>query len=187
MTIALAVAACCWVLFALYWIVRSLSQKQVAEKPPISSRIADLVLFPLAFVVLARPQWFRLSLRVLGDSWPLAATSVALSALGLAICVWARNALAGNWSGSIDLKRGHELVEHGPYAIVRHPIYTGFLSLFLGTALALGTLGGLAGFAILAIGSLLRIRNEEALLTRHFGRAYAAYKRRVRMLIPYVL
>ena len=61
---------------------------------------------------------------------------------GLAFCVWARATLGRNWSGTITLKEGHELIERGPYRLVRHPIYTGLLAMFLATALAFGHLGG---------------------------------------------
>jgi protein-S-isoprenylcysteine O-methyltransferase Ste14 len=60
---------------------------------------------------------------------------------GLAQALWARVALGGNWSGQVTLKQKHELIRHGPYAHVRHPICSAILLMLLGTALAIGTLG----------------------------------------------
>ena len=68
---------------------------------------------------------------------------VALTAAGVAIAIWARWHLGTNWSGVVTLKEGHELIRTGPYRTIRHPIYTGILLAFLGTAVALGEVRGL--------------------------------------------
>src|SRR2546430_664453 len=62
---------------------------------------------------------------------------------GLAFCVWARFTLGRNWSGLVTLKGGHELITSGPYAFVRHPIYTGLLTMCVATALVLGHIAGI--------------------------------------------
>jgi len=111
----------------------------------------------------------------------------ALTLAGIAFAVWARVVLAGNWSGSVTLKRGHELVVQGPYRWVRHPIYTGLLTALIGTALARGEWRGLIAVAIAAASFWRKLRLEEALMGRQFGETYARYAERVRALVPFLL
>ena len=70
---------------------------------------------------------------------------------GLAFAVWARVHLGRNWSGSVTVKEGHELIRTGPYAYVRHPIYTGLITAVLGTAIASGTVRALLGLVIIVV------------------------------------
>ncbi len=127
-----------------------------------------------------------LDARVIPATTWAGALSVAVTALGVAFAIWARAMLGRNWSGTVTLKQDHELVERGPYAIVRHPIYTGFLVALVGVALALGTVRALAAIAGVAIAFALKVRVEERFLGEQFGDAHAAYRRRVRALIPYL-
>ncbi len=106
---------------------------------------------------------------------------------GLIVCILARKELAGNWAMQLDLKKNHELITSGPYKFVRHPIYTGFLLMFLGTAITIGMAGGLIGVILQIIGSFLRIKNEEALMTKTFGKKYLEYKSHAKTLIPFLL
>jgi protein-S-isoprenylcysteine O-methyltransferase Ste14 len=106
---------------------------------------------------------------------------------GLALCVWARATLGRNWSGTITLKEGHELIERGPYRLVRHPIYTGLLAMFLATAVTFGHLGGLVAI-ILAFGSFwIKLSEEEKLMLQQFPDQYGSYQQRVKRIIPFVL
>ncbi len=91
------------------------------------------------------------------------------------------------WSGAIVRKEGHHIVETGPYALVRHPIYTGLIVAIFATAAAQATVTGLIGAALVAIGLWLKARVEERFLTAELGAdAYAAYRRRVPMLVPFL-
>src|SRR5215467_12702020 len=85
-------------------------------------------------------------------AWWIARVGVALTAIGLGFTVWARVQLGRFWSGTVTLKEGHELVRTGPYAVTRHPIYTGLLLALIGSAMARGTLGGLLGLVLLTFG-----------------------------------
>jgi protein-S-isoprenylcysteine O-methyltransferase Ste14 len=87
----------------------------------------------------------------------------------------------------VQLKQGHELILRGPYQRVRHPIYTGLLLAFLGSALALGELRGLLAFGILAASLWFKLRLEERWMREQFGSAYVDYMRRVKALVPGVL
>jgi len=92
-----------------------------------------------------------------------------------------------NWSGRVTIKQQHELIQDGPYSLVRHPIYSGFLLALLGTAMVRGELHGLIGFALAALGWTFKLRTEEAFLAQQFGNAYLDYKQRVKALVPFVV
>ena len=95
--------------------------------------------------------------------------------------------LAGNWSSNVTFKQGHELVRSGPYRFVRHPIYSGLLIMFVGTALHVARLHCWLAVPVVVLGFLIKLRQEEALLLRHFPEAYPAYCRQVKALVPYVI
>ncbi len=105
------------------------------------------------------------------------------AALGLAIAVWARIALGRNWSGEITLKEDHELVTSGPYAAIRHPIYTALILLFLGLALYIASAGAWIGLALVILSCWIKLRQEEALMLRQFPDSYPAYMARTRRLV----
>jgi protein-S-isoprenylcysteine O-methyltransferase Ste14 len=111
----------------------------------------------------------------------LAGAVIAASGLGFA--VWARRHLGEYWSGAITLKEGHRLIRSGPYALVRHPIYSGIIFATLGTAIALDQYRGLLALAIIVESLVRKLRTEEAWLTQEFGGEYLQYKREVRALL----
>jgi protein-S-isoprenylcysteine O-methyltransferase Ste14 len=114
------------------------------------------------------------------------ALAVSLCILGLLGAIWARRTLAENWSMEVVFKEQHELVERGPYRFVRHPIYTSVLLMVLGSALAEGLLTALVGFLLIVAGFAVKLKQEEVLMLRHFPTQYAAYKSRVKALLPLV-
>jgi protein-S-isoprenylcysteine O-methyltransferase Ste14 len=118
------------------------------------------------------------------NAW-MSFTGVGLVALGIALFVWARRALGKSYSGHISVKTGQALVQNGPYRLIRHPAYAGYLFMALGISLGYSSLAGLASIFGLLIPSLIyRINLEERLLTRHFGEAYRQYADGVKRIIP---
>jgi protein-S-isoprenylcysteine O-methyltransferase Ste14 len=114
-------------------------------------------------------------------AYALAAVTLA----GLAFAWWARIHLGRLWSGAITRKAGHRIIETGPYAVVRHPIYTGLIVGLLATAAVQATVSALLGAALISAGFWLKARTEERFLMTELGPdAYAAYQRRVPMLVP---
>ena len=172
-----------WAVFWLYWFVSWFDVKPTVERESAGSRL--IVIFALGMGIFFL--FFSKKSRLLPLTDMLAWTSIVFSLAGMAITLWARRTLAGNWSADVTLKEGHELIQHGPYRFVRHPIYTGFLSMTLAAAIAFGYTGGFLGVGLVALGFWYKLRKEEALMTRHFPAAYPAYKARVKALIPWVL
>src|SRR6185312_13977721 len=106
---------------------------------------------------------------------------------GIAIAIWARRILGTNWSALVTLKEGHTLIRRGPYAYVRHPIYSGILLAAAGTFLAvLPTLQGIISFCLLFVGFRLKSRLEERVLSQQFPDEYPQYFREVKALVPFI-
>ena len=110
----------------------------------------------------------------------------AITAAGLSFAIWARRHIGRNWSATVTLKQDHELVTSGPYAFVRHPIYTGLLFGFIGSAIALGQWRGIVAVAIAYLSLLRKYLLEERWMRERFGTAYADYSRRVKALVPFL-
>ena len=87
----------------------------------------------------------------------------------------------------MTLKEGHELVERGPYRFVRHPIYTGILTMFFATALALGHVAGFAATLLIFASFWIKLCDEEQLMLQQFPDRYASYQQRVKRIMPFVL
>ena len=99
---------------------------------------------------------------------------LALTVAGLAFAVWARFHIGTNWSPLIHLKEGHELIRTGPYAIVRHPIYSGLMLATLGTAIALGRLSGFIAFVLVVAAWGCKSRLEESVSLNSSARSTKA-------------
>jgi protein-S-isoprenylcysteine O-methyltransferase Ste14 len=109
----------------------------------------------------------------------------AFTVVGIGVAIWARVCLGRNWSPGPAVKEQPELVTSGPYAYVRHPIYSGVMLAALGAALT-GYLFGIGLFILACVIFLSRIRQEEAIMRDLFPDAYPAYQARTKALIPFV-
>jgi protein-S-isoprenylcysteine O-methyltransferase Ste14 len=176
------VIALCWLVFVLVWVVSALFVKRTVERSTGWARllvwVAVIVLFTRVSHIpgLRQPMWPRTA--------ALSALAALVTVAGLIVCVWARTVLGRNWSGTIAFKEGHELIERGPYAYVRHPIYSGFLLMGLGTAIGSARLESFLLLATAAVALGIKARFEEQFMSRHFPEAYPQYRRRVKALIP---
>ncbi|MGP8173318.1 MAG: methyltransferase family protein [Terracidiphilus sp.] len=177
-----------WVVYFLYWQFAARGAKSNERVEPLVSRIVRAVTFPFVFVLLMCP---RLPIPVLYQSY-LSETNwtawfwigAVVSVLGLGFAIWARVYLGSNWSSSVTIKRDHELITGGPYGLVRHPIYTGLLTGFLGTAIAIAQVRGLVAFAFLFAMLWFKLRLEERWMQLQFGEVYEQYAQRVPALVP---
>jgi protein-S-isoprenylcysteine O-methyltransferase Ste14 len=178
-----------WAAYLIYWQIAAAHVKTTQRLEAASSRILRSLMFLAAVVLLCVP---NIPLPVLYRHFlpeGLASfyTGAAITVTGILFAVWARRHLGSNWSRSVTIKQDHELITSGPYALVRHPIYTGLLTAFFGTAIATTQLRGLIAFALIAISLLYKLRLEEQWMRAQFGDTYAAYSRRVAALVPFLL
>jgi protein-S-isoprenylcysteine O-methyltransferase Ste14 len=177
-----------WTAWALYWWLTSRDVKETLRREPLLSRALHLGPMLAAAAILWSPRIGVEPLDTRFMPWaPWTFTAGALLTIGgLAFAVWARRHIGRNWSAIVTLKQDHELVTSGPYALVRHPIYTGLLSGFLGSAIALGQWRGLLAVAVVYLALLRKYRLEERWMRERFGIAYDAYRARVKALVPFL-
>jgi protein-S-isoprenylcysteine O-methyltransferase Ste14 len=180
--------ALCWFSFYAVWMVAALFSKPVAERPKWWN--GWWIWFPVAALMFFMRHAIVFSVRArLWQVTPLlgiAADTVTI--IGLLITLWARWVLGTNWSAHVVFKERHELIEGGPYRVVRHPIYSGVLLMLFGTMLVWGRIGGMVAFVVIIAGLSVKAFFEERLLMRHFPEAYAQYRWRVRAaVIPFVI
>lgn len=115
----------------------------------------------------------------------LAPIGLLVSLAGATLAAWAKLRLGRWFTGTFGIKEGHELVTDGPYAVTRHPIYTGLLLMVLGAALAWNSALTLLLAALLVLPFFLHTVHEESLFEEHFGPAYLEYQERVPRLVPF--
>ena len=122
---------------------------------------------------------------------PASVWAVALGTIVFCLALWvfrrSHKELGRNWSITLEIRDRHELVCGGPYALVRHPMYTSFMLMGLGQAFLLPNwvagISGLVGFAVLF---LLRVDKEERMMLENFGSQYRAYMERTKRIVPYL-
>jgi len=177
-----------WLAWLAYWISAARTVKDARRQESSTSRAAHVVPLVLAGALLASSRlpvpW--LQLRLLPATAATYWAGVAILIAGLGFTVWARQHLAGNWSGTITLKRDHELIRSGPYRLVRHPIYTGLLTAVLGTAVAMNDWRGVLAFVIMAAAMVRKIGLEERWLGEAFPHEHRRYRAEVPALIPFL-
>jgi protein-S-isoprenylcysteine O-methyltransferase Ste14 len=181
-----------WLLWLLYWGVSAVGVKSAIRVESSSSRFFKYWLPIIVAVLLLWDShgWFRRGLLggrfVPAELW-IVWFGFALTVAGLAFTCWARVILGRNWSGVVQLKQDHELIVRGPYSIVRHPIYTGLLVAFLGSALAVGEWRALLAVLLVGASFWRKLRLEEHWLCELFGDQYRDYMQRVKALVPGIL
>jgi protein-S-isoprenylcysteine O-methyltransferase Ste14 len=177
-----------WLLGALYWIIAARSAKAVSRREPLATRLPFLAQMLVTAVLLRAHDWNGwLGTKLVGGGWTRFWIGVVLVLLGLALAIWARHVLGDNWSATVTVKEGHELIRVGPYRSIRHPIYSGILLMILGTGLAGGHAHALLAFPIALLALWLKSRLEERWMAAEFGDRYAEYRRTSWALVPFLL
>jgi len=181
---AWAIVAVCWSVAIVYWVVAAFrgrrSSRPVAQRAGAGWIVAALAI-ALAVVLLPQQIWYPLRVCTTWVRW----SGVVLLVGGTVLDVWARSVLGKMWSSTPVTRVEHELRTGGPYALVRHPMYTGLLSMLFGTGLMMGL--GIWVPVLIAdvIACVLKLRVEERLMIQQFGSAYREYQRRVPALVPW--
>jgi protein-S-isoprenylcysteine O-methyltransferase Ste14 len=189
----------CWATFIVVWAVSALNTKQ--DVPGSQGKLwqqfgllrlvaAVVVLSFVAVRIATGTAHFTnfgliFSRGIFPESTVLGWTAAALSVIGLGFAIWARVQLGRNWSPRPAAKEEHELVTTGPYAYVRHPIYTGVILMAFGAAVT-GSFWGIGVFIIACLTFILRIGKEEQIILELFPNEYPEYQKRTKRLVPFV-
>jgi len=187
MVLARILPAILWLGWLIYWLLaarRTATDQRMETLLTGASYRLPLVLGVLLMAIPRSP--FPLLNLTLWTETPLVlGAGVALTAAGLALAVWARVHLGKYWSGRVTLKVNHRVIQTGPYACVRHPIYSGLILALLGTTITLGTVHACLGFVFMFVSFVRKLQIEETWLRSHFGAEYERYRKRVKALFPH--
>jgi len=174
-----------WGVWALSWFLAAIWTRQTTARASWAQEMPYRIVTIIGVVLLFG--FFRGG--VFGYGWDVSEAELwillALVVAGFAFAWWARLHLGALWSGTITRKQDHRIVDTGPYALVRHPIYTGILLSGFATAIARGRWEALIGAFLFALGCWIKARQEERFLSEELGPEYAAYRKRVPMLVPF--
>jgi protein-S-isoprenylcysteine O-methyltransferase Ste14 len=176
-----------WIIWGLYWLISAAGTKHTERRESLSSRLTHVVPLTVGGVLIGwnRAPWGWLQQHLWSGAALPYVVGLAMVCAGLAFAVWARVHLGRNWSGAVTVKEGHELIRSGPYALVRHPIYTGLLAAVLGTAIASANVSATLGFAIITASILRKLHREEVFMDETFPGEYERYRQEVPTLIPF--
>jgi protein-S-isoprenylcysteine O-methyltransferase Ste14 len=175
-----------WDAWIVSWIAAMAWSRRATARPPAVDQLIHWLPTAVGFGLLSFgsirthfPPLWSLPETV---GWILAGVCGA----GLLFTWWARIELGSLWSGSVSRKDDHTVIESGPYRLVRHPIYTGLIAAAFALGVLVSQAANLAGAALMALGFWLKARLEERFLSQELGEAaYADYRRRTPMLVPF--
>jgi len=176
-----------WLTWWVSWWAAAWWSDRSVKRPATGSQVAYRALAGIGVILLFGMYRHPVDaeLRLWHTPDPIAWTMVPLVAVGLLFTWWARIHLGRLWSVNVARKADHHVVDTGPYAMVRHPIYTGIILASIGTAAMRGTLLAWVGMALMTIGWYVKARMEERFLREELGAEdYVRYARRVPMLLP---
>ena len=180
-----------WLIVLTYWLISGLNAKKVEHQETFLKRFVQYWLpLIIAILLLGPGDWY-------GHSWLrenfvehsnlVGTIGLSISVIGAIIACISRYILGKNWSLSVQKKENHQLIQDGVYKIVRHPIYTGLLLLFIGNAIIVGDYRAIIAVLIVFVSLWFKLKKEEILLTETFGMKYTEYKNQTKALIPYLL
>lgn len=179
-----------WLLFVAYWAVSAVGVKRSAGKRSWGREIGLRLVLILVIAALLQSRSLRQFLaqthRHFNHSDILGWIGVALCVVGFGLAINARRHLGRNWGLPMSRKEQPELVTSGPYALIRHPIYTGLSLAMLGSAIGVDILWLLL---LVPVGAYFfySARREEAVMLQLFPEQYPAYRARTGMLAPRLL
>jgi protein-S-isoprenylcysteine O-methyltransferase Ste14 len=175
-----------WYVFMIYWGVSAFRVKATQAMEPLAARLYTMGAIAAVFFLLFSDRFSsgRLAHRFLPPAQWLDLAAIVFTYAGIGLAIWARWNLGQNWSARVTVKVDHELIRSGPYARLRHPIYSGLLLAVIGIALMIGEVRGLVAVAVIAVVHSLKAKREEALMLATFGDKYRDYSREAGFLLP---
>jgi protein-S-isoprenylcysteine O-methyltransferase Ste14 len=183
--VCVGVVVVVWVAGALYNALHTRHHTSPAPRERTRNRPGSTALIVVAavcagLVIAGRSHFDGLAV---GAMW-IRVLGLAVLAASTVFTLWARYSLGTMWSNAPQVKANHQLRTHGPYAVTRHPIYTGLLGMLLGATLLSGIGQWIVLFPVALIVFEVKIRMEEPLMLATFPDDYPRYRRQVPQLIP---
>lgn len=175
-----------WVIFLIYWIIGAFNTRPTREEESLVSRYLVVVVEVVAYLLVFShaTEIGLLGQRFIPRTLIGALLGVLLTWLGLGLAIWARYHLAEYWSARVTIKEDHQLIRTGPYAHLRHPIYSGLILATIGTALVIGKWRCVMGLLLAVIGYFIKARKEEEMLAQQFGDAFREHQKHAGFLLP---
>jgi len=175
-----------WLAWCVLWLLMAGWSKPSKRREFPWQRLEHVIPLLFGFLLIYKRgfAWRWLSHRVVPENSTVAVMGLLLVIGGLLFAVWARIALGANWSGTVTIKTGHNLIRRGPYRWIRHPIYTGLLLSLVGTALLQGEVRALLGFALALFALYRKAKREERFLSEEFGEGFAEHAKHTGMFLP---
>ena len=175
-----------WIIFVLYWIAGAIKTRANREKESAASRIAILAIEGTGYVLILRgsARIGLLGTQFMPRTLASAGLGVVFTWSGIGLAIWARYHLAEYWSARITIKEDHQLIRTGPYAHLRHPIYSGLVLATIGSALVIDEWRCVLGVCLVLTGYWIKGRKEEAMLGQQFGDAFREHQKHTGFLIP---
>jgi protein-S-isoprenylcysteine O-methyltransferase Ste14 len=173
----------------VFWIVSAFRQKSAKRKEPVIERLSQMLAIAAAYFLLFKvtAHFGWLNARFVPYAQWVGFIGFVCTVVGLSLAIWARIYLGTNWSATVSIRSGHELISAGPYRRIRHPIYTGMLCATAGTALARGEIRGVISFTIVFAAFYLKARKEEKYLEQEFGKDFQVHLNRTGMFLPRIV
>lgn len=179
-----AILGVVWAVFWIYWFIAAFSAKRNVSFNTRGAG-ARLIIFFLVIIVL-RASTHKFEPTSVTQNLGLLAIGFFFVADGLGLCIWARLSIGQNWGMPMTEKIDTTIVTSGPYAFIRHPIYTGILTALVGSSFIVGFYWLLI-FAVAGAYFVYSARIEEHNLSKKLPKIYPDYVRRTKMFIPFVV
>jgi protein-S-isoprenylcysteine O-methyltransferase Ste14 len=175
-----------WLVFLGYWLIARFGVNRMERPEPGGTLIFRVLIMAGAYWLLFQQdlRFGILNRRFIPHDDRIVLAGVLLTWSGVAFAIWARYHLGKFWSATVALREGHQLIRSGPYANIRHPIYTGMLTAVLGTSLAVGRYRALIAFVVILAAFVAKSRQEEKLLDAQFGQAFEQHRRHTGFFLP---
>jgi protein-S-isoprenylcysteine O-methyltransferase Ste14 len=179
-----------WVAWLIYWLFSALQAKRsIRNNNWQVGAVVRIAIFILVLLFLRVPVLFHLIVNIHTKSFytnPFVGfIGLVIFLSGCALSIWARVNLGKDWGMPMTEREKPQLITSGPYAFIRHPIYSGMILAMLGTTIVV-TIFYIIPFVAVTIYFFYTAKVEERDMLREFPDKYKDYKKRTKALIPFI-
>jgi protein-S-isoprenylcysteine O-methyltransferase Ste14 len=176
-----------WIAFEIWLVIRDKSRGQGKTTADKGTRCFNFIAITAGITGAAILSGYSRFFFPGGRTIPVFYIGLAIMLMGMAVRFWAVATLGAAFRTTVETHNDQKVVSDGPYRLVRHPSYSGWILVCCGYGIALQNWLSLLVAVILPLAALLyRIHVEEAALVSAFGSDYIEYKKHTKKLIPWV-